>query len=189
MALATASNGVAPPTAGTWVVGVDSAGTAYLFKQGTRNPKGGIATAAGLANWVSLGTSDLTTMTTRLGTALGQLGNAISPVQQSGLMQAVDAGSIGLKGATYEDIPGTVQPGAPSSQAPGSAASGSEAVPAGINVSIPGANIAADIWQWLTTASNWVRILEYVGGAVLLYLGIKGLTGADPVGDVAKAVK
>jgi hypothetical protein len=33
------------------------------------------------------------------------------------------------------------------------------------------------IWNWLTTASNWVRILEYVGGAVLIYMGLKGLTG------------
>ena len=51
-----------------------------------------------------------------------------------------------------------------------------------------GVTEVAAIWQWLTTGSNWVRILEYVGGAVLIYIGIKGLTGIDMPGpeDVAK---
>lgn len=44
------------------------------------------------------------------------------------------------------------------------------------------------IWSWLTTAANWVRILEFVGGAVLIYLAVKGLTGIDTptVSDAAK---
>jgi len=37
-----------------------------------------------------------------------------------------------------------------------------------------GAELAA-IWEWLRTASHWVRILEFVGGAVLVYLAVKGL--------------
>lgn len=188
MAFPTSSGGTAPPPRGTWVLGVDSAGTAYLFKQGTTNPSGQTATAAGLGNWVSLGTSDMLTMSTRLGQAMSQLGSLINPVQQSGLMQAVDSGSIALKGATYEDIPASIQPGAPSSEAPGSATSGSEAVASNIipSPSISATSLLGTIWGWLTAASNWVRVLEYVGGAVLVYLGIKGLTGveAGPGGKV-----
>ena len=32
--------------------------------------------------------------------------------------------------------------------------------------------VIGSIWQWMTTASNWVRILEYIGGALLIYLGL-----------------
>ena len=51
------------------------------------------------------------------------------------------------------------------------------------------AGLVGGIWYWLTTAKNWVRVLEYLGGAILLYLGIKGLTGVDPVGDVAAVAR
>lgn len=47
----------------------------------------------------------------------------------------------------------------------------------------------AGIWSWLTTASHWLRILEFVGGAVLVYLAVKGLTGIDTPNITAAAGK
>ena len=80
----------------------------------------------------------------------------------------------------------------PSDTSP-TAQEGSEAVPSNIipspsvsGVQLP--DIFGGIWEWLTTASNWVRIGEYVGGAVLIYLAIKGLTGVDTP-SVSDAVK
>jgi hypothetical protein len=36
-------------------------------------------------------------------------------------------------------------------------------------------NILSGIWQFLTAGSTWVRILEYIGGAALIFLAIKEL--------------
>jgi hypothetical protein len=73
----------------------------------------------------------------------------------------------------------------PTSQA-GSEATASNIIPSPSISGVQLPDIFAGIWQWLTTASNWLRILEYVGGAVLIYLGIKGLTGIGPdLSDVA----
>lgn len=59
------------------------------------------------------------------------------------------------------------------------------------NAAIAGGTAGAisSIWDWLTTASHWVRILEFVGGAVLVYMAVKGLTGIDMPSVTAVASK
>jgi hypothetical protein len=43
------------------------------------------------------------------------------------------------------------------------------------------------VWKAITTPAMWLTILKFVGGAVLLYMGLHGLTGAGPSpGDIAK---
>ncbi len=42
------------------------------------------------------------------------------------------------------------------------------------------AEVLAAIWDWLTTASNWLRILEFAGGAVLVYMALHAMSGAGP---------
>lgn len=177
--VASTAGAQAPPPAGTWVLGVDSGGTAYLFRQGARTPSGGTATAAGLSNWVSLGTSDFQTMSTRLGTAMGQLGNLITPVQQSGLIQSSDVGSL-EQGRSFIAIPASQTPGQ-TNPALGQAASSSEAVFSPIipTPSLSTSTLLSGIWSFLTAPSTWVRILEYIGGAVLLYIGIHELAAGS----------
>ena len=72
---------------------------------------------------------------------MSQLSGAINPIQQSALMQSVDVGGL-FKGGSYVAVPASQQPGQ-TIPSQGQSASGSEAQSAGINVSIPGANIAA----------------------------------------------
>lgn len=40
-----------------------------------------------------------------------------------------------------------------------------------------GAAVAAEIWAWLTTPGNWIRLLEFVAGAVFIFWGVKQLAG------------
>lgn len=41
------------------------------------------------------------------------------------------------------------------------------------------ASAIGDIFTWLTTPSNWLKILKFIGGAVLVFLALKELTGAQ----------
>jgi hypothetical protein len=88
------------------------------------------------------------------------------------------AADAGIGGGAVADVAGT-------GAGVGAAGAG---VGAGAAALAGGAGIAAGIWSWLTTASNWVRIGEYVGGAILIYLAIKGLTGVDTP-SISDAVK
>lgn len=48
----------------------------------------------------------------------------------------------------------------------------------------------AGAFSWLTTPANWLRILEVAGGAVLIYMALKALTGVDtPTGGATRIVK
>lgn len=60
----------------------------------------------------------------------------------------------------------------------GSEAVGTSLIPgtSGIVNSLSAIDVSG-IWQWLTTPANWVRIGEYVGGAVLIFIAIKGFAG------------
>lgn len=124
--------------------------------------------------------SNVTNLSLNLPKYANNLGGSIWPT----LLSSIDHGFLSKGQPIVVNSQGQV----PSSGDSPTSQQGSEATSAGINVSVPGANIAAGIWQWLTTASNWVRILEYVGGAVLIYMGIRALTGIGPdASDLASA--
>jgi hypothetical protein len=47
---------------------------------------------------------------------------------------------------------------------------------------IPGVGNIDDVISWLSQGSIWERGAEILGGFVLLYIGVKAMTGLDPVG-------
>lgn len=51
-----------------------------------------------------------------------------------------------------------------------------------------GAGVASGIWEWVTTPANWLRILKYIAGAVLIFFGLKELTGAHVPAAAKQAV-
>lgn len=127
---------------------------------------------------------NLTDVSTHLGSALHQL--SASPSQSAALMQAVDVGSF------ERGYPIVVGPdGKGVSTDPKGTASGSEAIPAGVNLPNPVGDVASvlsDIWGGLTTPALWKRVLYFVGGAFLLFWGLKELTGAEiPAVKLARA--
>lgn len=179
MARRTPRTRTVPPPNGTWVVGVDNGGTAYLFKQGVGDPSGNAATAAGLSNWINLHTTDLTTMTLRLGAALNKL--RLPQAQQNALIQSVDVGSI-QQGGQYVAIGGGIagQGQAPSASQ-GQAPSGSSAVGVGLGDtglfrSIAGAiNSTADFLKfiaWIFHPRNLLRDVEFLVGITMMAFGI-----------------
>jgi hypothetical protein len=101
-----------------------------------------------------------------------------------GLMHQLDSGAIvnGTPNYVYigPDSTGN-QSSAGGDKGSISTKTGSEAVSSPIvsppSVSVPSGDLGAvaAIWNWLTTPANWLRILEYIAGALLLYLGIKEL--------------
>lgn len=49
------------------------------------------------------------------------------------------------------------------------------------------AGAITSVWDAATSGTLWLKVLKFIGGAILLYMGLHGLTGAGPsVGDVAK---
>ncbi len=42
------------------------------------------------------------------------------------------------------------------------------------------AAVLAAIWDFLTTPVNWLRILEFVGGTVLVYMALHSMSGVGP---------
>ncbi|MGN6867084.1 MAG: hypothetical protein ACTHMY_01645 [Solirubrobacteraceae bacterium] len=99
----------------------------------------------------------------------------------------VQAGGSGETGAGT----GAGDAAAGDAAAGGAAGAGLTAAEKAALKELGGAGVAVAIWEWLTTASHWVRVLEYVGGAVLIYLGIKGLADVDtgPTNIVEAAAK
>lgn len=57
--------------------------------------------------------------------------------------------------------------------AAGGAAGATAAEAAGAVTALTGAVAASDIWTWLTTPAHWVRIGEYVAGAVLIFMALR----------------
>lgn len=158
---------------------VDGSVAVVRFDNGTWQWGSQTAPTSNVSSMSYLG-SNVTGLSLALPRYASSIGSAIWPT----LLSSIDHGFLSKGQPIVVNPAGQV----PSSGDSPTSQQGSEATAGGINVSVPGADIAAGIWQWLTTASNWVRILEYVGGAILLYLGIKGLTGIGPdLGDVATA--
>ncbi len=112
--------------------------------------------------------------------------------QISARVQQLDAGA-GAAGATsssgvYEGLKSLLIDTAGNATSNVSTALTGDAAPVTSTPNVlTGLDAVSAIWEWHTTPSKWVRILEYVGGAVAIYLAIKGLAGIDTgVTDVAK---
>ena len=168
-----------------WVLGKDKAGTVYLFQPGAAMPNGGTATAKslGLTQSMVLG-PDINSagVSMILQSNLAKL--KATSTQISAIVQAIDSGSI-MQGGLFVGVPVSQKPGQ-TLPGYGQKPSASEAVPAGL--SLP--DVFGQIWQWLTTPSKWLKILEALGGAVLIYLGIKELVGLpSPMPAIEKVVR
>lgn len=119
-----------------------------------------------------------------VGNALGKLGSfhGVSQNQLNVLNTQIDHGAGLSSDLSWLYIGSDADKNSVSSNVStslGSEADSSNIIP---SPSISGLSVTgaiSDIWGWLTTASNWVRILEYVGGAALIYMGLKGLTGIE----------
>jgi hypothetical protein len=99
---------------------------------------------------------------------LNQVGEAALPIPSpsAGLGEALAGGAAADAGASAAGA----EAGAAGAAAAGAGASAAQTVAAGAAL--------AGIWEWLTTASHWVRIAEYIGGAVLIYIAVRQLAGA-----------
>jgi hypothetical protein len=75
------------------------------------------------------------------------------------------------------------QPGGANASNPaGAAVSDAEA-------SIPGLQQISTFFSFISQAATWERVAEVLAGAVVVYVALKGLTGADPVGTANQAAR
>lgn len=94
------------------------------------------------------------------------------------LLNAIGSSAIPGPGLIGGTALGGAESGAAGADAAGGAAAGSGATSAITGKALQalgGAGVAAAIWQWLRTGSNWIRILEYVGGAVLIFFALRSV--------------
>lgn len=163
--------------AADWIIGKDQGGKLYLFQQGASDPSGARASTTGLTQWFNLG-GNLNAAGAALNGALAKLG--ASATQQTGVIQAIDAGSV-MQGSKYVAFPAGQTPGS-TLPGQGQAPSASEAVGAGIDLG----GITSPLNTILAFA---VRALEFLAGAALLVLGLQALTGTGAQGNPAVYVK
>lgn len=97
---------------------------------------------------------------------LGNIGAALSGegAGAAGAAAGADAGAAGAGAGAGADAGAA---GAAAGAA-GSAASGLEIAAA-----------IAGVWSFLTAPSSWLRILKYLAGAILIFFGLKELTGVQ----------
>lgn len=55
--------------------------------------------------------------------------------------------------------------------------------------SVPGLSQIASFFSDITQAATWERVGEVLAGVIILYVALKGLTGADPVNVIKTTVK
>jgi hypothetical protein len=55
--------------------------------------------------------------------------------------------------------------------------------------SIPGLGQISSFFSVITQAATWERVVEVLAGVIVVYVALKGLTGADPVSAVKNTVK
>lgn len=115
---------------------------------------------------------------TKISTALATLG--ATPTQSATLMQSLDVGLFALKGGAAVVAAPNAKPGQ-TNTAMGQSVSGSSAVSAGIDlpVDLPGSGVL-DFFRKLFSAENIIRLLEVIGGVILVAMGLRALTGSGP---------
>ena len=91
----------------------------------------------------------------------------------------VDAAIEDYKAALKEGA----QPGGPNASNPAGAATQYA------ESSIPGLSQISSFFADITQVATWERVAEVLAGAIVIYVALKGLTGADPVGAVRNTVK
>jgi hypothetical protein len=114
-----------------------------------------------------------------------------------GVVYGAAAGAAGAAGAGAVDVAtgaggatavGTGEAGVGVGEA--AVAAGEGAAAAGLVAGgLTSASELAAIWSWLTTPAKWLRILEFVAGAVLIHLALKSLTGSSGPSVVPTVVK
>jgi len=166
---------------GNWEFVKDSSGAIQFVTVGTNVPFGVQA--------VPLGNSYQKVLDT-LPAALKKIG--ATALQAVTFQQAADIGAIQQGKTTTVDTKGKESPEVPS---------GSSAVPSGVNISNPLSALSSaaqaigdvvqalgDVWGAITNPHNWLRALEVVGGAILIYFALKQLAGVNgsPVIETVK---
>jgi len=110
--------------------------------------------------------------------------NQMEAQAPTALQQAIGAagGGTALPGAT-----GSLNPLSAGASAVGTIDSAAATAAANALGLGSAANTLAAIWNFLTTPSKWVRVGEFLGGAILIYLAVKGLAGVGE-GSASSAV-
>lgn len=171
------------PTNGWWAV-KNSDGSIGVIKGNNPGANSVTAVYIGAANNLN----DLATkLGTKLSNAIGSIG--ATPGQQTGLISQIDAGAGKNPNADHIFISTHTAPGTNNATSNVPTTLTGDAAAAGINVPDPVAGVLGSIWTALTNPSNWLRGLEILGAVVAIYLGLKSLTGAPGVLDVAEKVK
>jgi hypothetical protein len=195
-------------TTGWWLLQDTDTGYVGLAKLTSPSATTTPVVPAGVRSQFNAGATDYF-QATFLGSNINgsKIGHTISTVssfwgatkeQWQALIDSIDVGAI-FQGSTSVAAGPSTGPGAsstPAGQKSGLKPSGSGAVPdtnvdplANVSVSNP-LDAIGDIFTWLTTPANWLKILEAIAGAIAIYLGIKSLAGIDtPSVNVATVAK